>query len=245
MSIPNAQQHPPEINPLNPKPHGLPDQDSWRESDFPVHEVTKGAPLFRVDYRVDRDKNHVPPRLNFSEDPRMQHRFTYPRWRGGEDPYTVLYASIDYFGCMRETVLSVTGEIRHISQELADSRRRLRFSCKKNLILVDITGPGLAWIGADARLGCGGDRRISQEWSLAFWETQWVDGVYYRSRLDPSRLCVALYSDRVQEVDLQLEEAVEGLTNLPEWREVLGEYRFEFGVPQPDVSYRDVKISPP
>lgn len=63
----------------------------------------------------------------------------------------------------------------------------------RSLSLVDITGPGLPPIGADARLA-DGSYGVSQRWALAFHEhPDRPDGILYRSRHDPSRLCVAIF----------------------------------------------------
>jgi hypothetical protein len=67
-----------------------------------------------------------------------------------------------------------------------------RIEGQRALSLVDPTGEGLVRIGADARL-CTGDYRVTQRWSRALWEhPQEPDGLYYRSRHDPSRFCIAL-----------------------------------------------------
>lgn len=64
------------------------------------------------------------------------------------------------------------------------------------LRLVDLTDAGLVRIGADARL-CTGDYEIAQQWSGALnAHPAAPDGLLYRSRHDPSRLCAAVY-DRV------------------------------------------------
>jgi hypothetical protein len=63
----------------------------------------------------------------------------------------------------------------------------------RRLTLVDLTGPGLARLGADERL-CAGDHAVAQRWALALWaHSSHPDGLYYRARHDPSRFCLALY----------------------------------------------------
>jgi hypothetical protein len=48
-------------------------------------------------------------------------------------------------------------------------------------------------LGADGRLVTG-DYRIAQQWSRALWaHPQQPDGITYRSRHDPSMICVALF----------------------------------------------------
>jgi hypothetical protein len=56
----------------------------------------------------------------------------------------------------------------------------------------------LARLGADNRL-CTGDYLLAQRWALALWQhPEEPDGLYYRSRLDPARQCVAIFG-RAQE----------------------------------------------
>jgi hypothetical protein len=67
-----------------------------------------------------------------------------------------------------------------------------------DLQVVDITGPGLARIGADGRL-CSGDRYdLSRRWSRALWDhPSHPDGICYRARHDQEKVSLALF-DRVQ-----------------------------------------------
>lgn len=65
------------------------------------------------------------------------------------------------------------------------------------LRLVDLTGPGLARLGADARLFTG-DHSVSRAWSLALHgHPAAPDGILYPSRHDPSRRAAAVF-DRVK-----------------------------------------------
>ena len=61
------------------------------------------------------------------------------------------------------------------------------------LSLVDLTGPGLAKLGADNRLATA-DHEIAQRWSRAVWEhPAQSDGILFRSRHDPSRISIAIF----------------------------------------------------
>jgi hypothetical protein len=61
------------------------------------------------------------------------------------------------------------------------------------LQLVDLTGAGLAHIGADERL-CSGPHLVAQRWSAALYSNRHKpDGLLYRARHDPSQLCAALF----------------------------------------------------
>ncbi len=61
------------------------------------------------------------------------------------------------------------------------------------LRLVDLTGPGLRRLGADARLTGGVDYQASRDWALALWaHPDQPDGILYRSRHDPSLQAVGV-----------------------------------------------------
>lgn len=84
------------------------------------------------------------------------------------------------------------------------SEAQLRASCIAEIAplrpfaLVDLTGPGLRRIGADARL-IAGDYSASQQWGLAIWaHPAQPDGIFYPARHDPSLHSVALF-DRAQD----------------------------------------------
>ncbi|MBI2920220.1 MAG: RES family NAD+ phosphorylase [Planctomycetes bacterium] len=116
-------------------------------------------------------------------------RFDDPRGRFG-----VLYAAedepcafIETFGqALRHGFLFVT------DRELL-GRDLVRIRPRRPLRLVDLAGPGLVSLGADARLGAG-DYRIAQKWSRAIYEhPARPDGLLYPARHDPSRIAVAIF----------------------------------------------------
>src|SRR5579862_5756935 len=74
------------------------------------------------------------------------------------------------------------------------------FASNRALNLVDLAASGLASLGVDARLCNSDDYAISRRWSAAFHaHASKPDGILYRSRRDPSKLCVAI-SDRAKKV---------------------------------------------
>lgn len=116
-----------------------------------------------------------------------QNRFDAP---GGE--YGVLYAGADAHCAFIETFGHTTGG-RLISVHQLDLRLLTELQVTAPLRLADLTGTGLARLGADERL-CAGDYSDSQEWSGALYDhPERPDGLVYRSRHDPSRICVAIY----------------------------------------------------
>jgi hypothetical protein len=110
--------------------------------------------------------------------------------------YSVLYAGSDVHCAFIETFGQSTGANLVTVAALA-TRSISRIESVRPLRLVDLTGSGLARIGADERL-CSGDHRLAQRWALALWRHPATpDGLLYRARHDPSRTAVAVF-DRAQ-----------------------------------------------
>jgi len=122
------------------------------------------------------------------------YRFDAP---GGE--FGVLYvganepcAFIETFGHATGTNFVTTGELQVRCLSRVEASRPLR--------LVDLSGEGLARLGADARLSAGESYDAPQAWSLAlFQHPDAPDGIAFTARHDPQRLCAALF-DRVSAV---------------------------------------------
>lgn len=106
----------------------------------------------------------------------------------------VLYLGQDEAVAFRETIGRFS-QYRLISTGELEKRRMALIKTIKNLSLVDLTGNGLTLLDADARL-LSGDYKVAQEWSKALQNhISQPDGIYYRSRHDPSRFCLALYEE--------------------------------------------------
>ncbi len=127
-----------------------------------------------------------------------------PSWRFNDPSgkeYGVLYAALDYYAALRETLKPDKFNI--LSTDFLRSRCLSTLTPKRDLRLVDLAGAGLTRIGADGRLTTG-SYQISQAWSQALYRhPDRVDGLYYCSRHDPSKFCVALYDGRVELSDLE------------------------------------------
>jgi RES domain len=159
------------------RPGGHPDPPA----DLATHSLpllTTTQPWFRI-YRL----SHQPLYFGKSGDG----RFDLPGREAG-----VLYVAADEAGAFIETLGHVTGT-RVITVSALRSRGVAEIHVQRPLRLVDLTGLGLAHIGADERL-CSGEYTVAQRWSLAlFRHPQKPDGLCYRSRHDPGRLGAALY----------------------------------------------------
>jgi hypothetical protein len=116
-----------------------------------------------------------------------RYRFDAP---GGE--FGVLYAGRDAHCAFIETLGHNTG-LRLVASVDLRARGLARIESAWLLRLVDLTGAGLARLGADERL-CAGGYAIAQQWALALAQhPEQPDGLCYRSRHDPTRLCVAIF----------------------------------------------------
>lgn len=120
-----------------------------------------------------------------------RNRFDAPG--GAAGAYGVLYTSADAHGAFIESYGSATG-INVISLSALHDACLARVEATRPLTLVDLTGAGLAQIGADGRL-CAGDRDpLWQRWAQALWvHPSTPDGLLYPARHDLSRRSVAVF----------------------------------------------------
>jgi hypothetical protein len=78
-----------------------------------------------------------------------------------------------------------------------------RIVSQRPLRLVDLTGAGLAQLGADERL-VSGAYPIAQRWALALHRhPDRPDGLHYRARHDPSRMSAALYERAAPDLEAE------------------------------------------
>ena len=142
------------------------------------------GPAFRI-CRIERDPVYFGKQaLSRFDDPRRE--------------FGVLYAAGSAEGSFVETCIrdERLADGRCISEAFLRERRLIRISFPEPLRLVDLTGRGLAWLGADGRLTTGA-YGLSQRWARAFWShPDRPDGILYCSRFNLSLRCVALF-DRV------------------------------------------------
>ncbi len=122
------------------------------------------------------------------------YRFDDPKGKFG-----VLYAGCDEHCAFIETLGQAlspplpAGAVRYVTDADLERRELARIRTYGRLRLVDLSGAGLARMGADARL-CSGDYRVAQRWSRAIHEhPSRPDGLLYPARHDPSRAVVAIF----------------------------------------------------
>lgn len=95
------------------------------------------------------------------------------------------------------------------------------------LRLIDISGPGLAQIGADARLTTG-NYRIAQRWSLFFWNNSEADGILYRSRIAPHLISIALYERASEKLQHAISTSFLSPDLVDAFNEILTTYNIEY-----------------
>ena len=94
-------------------------------------------------------------------------------------------------GCLSDAGLGTTGPL--LSERFLAGRCLAELRFAKPLTLVDLTGSGLAAIGADSRLSSG-DYKTAQRWSRAIWgHPRQPQGILYSSRHNPKLLCAAIF----------------------------------------------------
>lgn len=127
------------------------------------------------------------------------------KWRF-DDPlgqYGVMYAAQNPEGAFAETLLPRPGVLTPTGTLIAGSvpvsattlavHGLADVTCNTTLQCVDLTGAGLASIGADASIATG-PWRTSQQWSRAlFTHPSGPDALLYRCRGDPSEVALAIH----------------------------------------------------
>jgi RES domain len=208
---PNSEQ-PPGTHP-NP-PDKLPEI-------LPIYTIARGTELFRV---------HLAQygAIHFSG---LKAEESNTRFRSPSQEYGTMYLATDLFGAFRETIGAMSS-YRLVSESNLSSRCLSIVTADLDLDLADISGAGLTWIGADSRLTTG-SYSVAQAWAKALWQhSRHVDGLYYRSRYDPSRLCIVLFSDRVDPESLSAKPINQNFLEdsfVNQLIEILNEYNYTIG----------------
>jgi hypothetical protein len=108
--------------------------------------------------------------------------------------FGVLYSGADPECCLLESCGSTTG-VPAVSGAYLDARQIARMELTEDLRFIDLVDPGgLTSIGADGRLATG-SYKVAQRWSAALKQHPIKpDGIRYRSRHAPERICYAIYT---------------------------------------------------
>ncbi|MBW4621868.1 MAG: RES family NAD+ phosphorylase [Cyanosarcina radialis HA8281-LM2] len=198
------------MNPTNDLPglHPPPPLDLFNRK-LPIITVAAGTIFYRVHQTI-----HNP--IYFGNSGRS--RFDIPEG--------IIYLGIDEYVAFRETIGRFS-QYRLINSDVLERRRMTEIVSDRDLSLVDLTGNKLTLLDADGRLFTG-SYEIAQEWAKKFQEhPEQPDGIYYRSRHDPSRFCLALYKLRVSSI-LRAIDTLDFLSKKYEKRlaAILDEYQY-------------------
>jgi hypothetical protein len=171
------------VTPVSPAP-------SERPGEHPPPPDLAGRSLPLRTFRGPWFRLHAADR-----DPVFFGRTGLNRFDAPDGSFGVLYVGADAECAFIETFGWETGT-RLVTAAALATRRLAELRPPRPLRLVDLTGAGLARVGADARLFAGA-HAVARAWSGAFHaHPQRPDGIYYPARHDPSRRAAALY-DRV------------------------------------------------
>ena len=145
-----------------PQSHPEPWAD-LRELELPI--LSFSGPWFRIHL-----SKYDPLYFGFTG----ENRFTAPA-----QEYGTLYVGHDEYCAFIETFGQSTG-INTVTSNWLSKRAISRISSLRSLRLVDLTGAGLAQIGADARLTTEVPHDVARRWALALWQHPSVpDGICY------------------------------------------------------------------
>lgn len=153
-------------------------------------------------------------------------RDAFNRFDDPKKEYGVLYCAQDFYAAFIETLGWSTGS-RDISETSLSMRRLASITSSRPLRFVDLTGSGLAHIGADAEICTGRDRYLSQLWSRALWaHPEQPDGIRYISRHDPQRVCYALFERAAAELSVTELGELNGSRLIEEVGQIIDHYKF-------------------
>ena len=114
------------------------------------------------------------------------------RFDDSKGTFGVLYVGESEFAAFIETFGQETG-IRAVPKALLNDRGMCELVAERTLRIVDLDGPNLAHLGADARLFAA-DHSVAQAWSTAlFAHPDAPDGIRYPARHDNHQYALALY----------------------------------------------------
>jgi hypothetical protein len=123
---------------------------------------------------------------------------TSGRFNAPDGSYGTLYVAERINGAFAETFLRSPGSTL-IDNGLLKRKGYVRLKAVSPLTLIDLTGPGLALVGATAEVPHSGlPYDAAQAWSKALFEHPVrADGIAYHARHDDTELCYAIF-DRAE-----------------------------------------------
>jgi|SRR5215472_6848408 len=144
-------------------------------------------------------------------DPAFWGRTGNNRFDSARGNYGVLYAAETFDGAFIETFGDVSPKTVSVSSLTA--RGCANVVPQRELLLVDLAGPGLSQLGLDVRV-CTDDHAVSQAWSEALWaHPSQPDGIWYAARHDAGQRSLALFDRAAAAVSVS---ALSGLMDSPQ-----------------------------
>lgn len=148
------------------------------------------------------------------------------RFNAPDAEYKVLYLGGDEYCAFIETLGHSTGSNTITMSELAQ-RCLCTVTSDRPLAVVDLTGSGLAQLSCDNRLSTTEDYKLAQRWAVALWNHDaQPDGIYYRSRHDPSLYSLALFERAKDVIHEDQRWVLADSANIDLLRDLLDKYKF-------------------
>jgi hypothetical protein len=186
-----------------------PPPPSWLATTaLPISIITAGTTLHRV-HRTRNGPVFFGPGRDASGNPLPPvFRFDSPSGAFG-----VLYVANELSGAVVETLLrSPERQMVALSHVMSRSASQLR--CSRDLRMVQLHGAGLQQVGTDNAVSTGPYESCGL-WADALWHhAEAPDGIEYRSRHDPDRLCWALFERRFSLATLKTVSLASMLNNV-------------------------------
>lgn len=140
--------------------------------------------------------------------------------------FGVCYLARDLHGAFIEVFGRSLG-VNLVTEHALHQRMAIEVDTTRSLTLVDLTGAGLAQIGADNRLATTGDYTLSQAWSQALQRhPDNIDGILYRSRHDPQRECLAAFNRCASSLEIQTHKGLMSSALRNQLATVIDHYEF-------------------
>ncbi len=159
----------------HPGKHPLPPSDLHSK---PLPLLDLKGPWFRVHQMTKKPVFFGTTKRNRFDDP--------------QGNFGVLYLGESEFAAFIETFGQEMG-MRAVPKSLLNHRGMSELVAKRTLRILDLDGPNLARLGADARLFAA-DHSVAQAWSAAlFAHPDAPDGIRYPARHDNQEYALALY----------------------------------------------------
>jgi hypothetical protein len=143
------------------------------------------------------------------------------RFDSASGAFGVLYIALDFTGALVETLLR-NPRRRMVAEAAIELRSASVLRCPRELRLVRLHGAGLQSLGLDNAISTGPHEPCGAWADALFAHPDAPDGLAFRSRHDPDRICVAIF-ERPQ-LAFDAESSTRLFDRLGEVANILGAY---------------------